>query len=214
MSDVIKINIKGNKKLKAVLPRDDGNNNNVLEIDDEETLEKKFRKEYERGFNDGYRQGSEETEAKYEELLIRKNEEFYGILKEFENKIEEYEQTFSEVVIRLAGIIAKKILKKETESESIIEQTIGDALSQVIAAQKIAIRVNPDDLHLIEKAGATESDLRFSKIRFEADPTIEKGGCIVETEIGNVDARISSQLDEILRQLELNFVKSENDDAG
>ena len=29
------------------------------------------------------------------------------------------------------------------------------------------------------------------------DPNIEKGGCIIETDFGDVDARISSQLDEI-----------------
>ncbi len=29
------------------------------------------------------------------------------------------------------------------------------------------------------------------------DPNIEKGGCIIETDFGDIDARISAQLDEI-----------------
>ena len=44
--------------------------------------------------------------------------------------------------------------------------------------------------------------------------SIEKGGCFVETELGNIDARISSQLNEIIKQLELNFVKEDEESAS
>jgi flagellar biosynthesis/type III secretory pathway protein FliH len=33
------------------------------------------------------------------------------------------------------------------------------------------------------------------RIRLEADETISSGGCIIETESGDVDARIETQLD-------------------
>jgi flagellar biosynthesis/type III secretory pathway protein FliH len=43
----------------------------------------------------------------------------------------------------------------------------------------------------------------FSKIKFEQDDRIELGGCFIESEIGNADGRISSQLNELKRKLEL-----------
>ncbi len=213
MSDVIKIKLGGNKKVKAVLTTEPEENNGVVEIDDEETTQKKLQREYEKGFNDGYEKGSRDTEEKYEELLFEKNAEFYGILKEFETRITEYEESFAEIVIRLSALISQKILKREIENESIILQTISEALSQVIAAKNIMVKVNPEDLSLIENDKEKSKDLRFSKIRFEPDPTIERGGCIVETEIGNVDARIDAQLNEIIKQLELSFLKNKDDDA-
>ncbi len=212
MSDIIKIKL-GNKKVKAVLSTEMDGTKGVVEVDDEETSQKKLQMEYERGFNDGYKQGAEEVENKYEQLIIEKNEEFYEILKKFEEKIEEYENAFTETVIKLASVISKKILKREIENESIIEQTISEALGQVIAADNIIVKINPDDLHLIESESGSERNLKFSKIRFETDPAIEKGGCFVETEIGNVDARINAQLDEIIKHLELSFVKNKEDDA-
>ncbi|MHB9041598.1 MAG: FliH/SctL family protein [Melioribacteraceae bacterium] len=36
---------------------------------------------------------------------------------------------------------------------------------------------------------------------------MELGGCLIETEIGNVDARISTQLNEMQRQLEDSLIK-------
>ncbi len=210
MSDVIKINLKG-KKVKAVLTPEEGAKNSVVEIEDEEAVAKKLQQEYERGFNEGYARGSEEAESQYVEILDEKNQEFYSILKAFEEKIEEYENSFSEIVIKLAGRIAKKIIKREVESEPIIKEIIDDALSQVIAADKIIIRVNPDDYNLLENEENHHKEIRFNKIKFEPDASIEKGGCIVETEIGNVDARISSQITEIMKKLEQKFVKQKNE---
>ena len=210
MSDVIKINLKG-KKVKAVLTPEEGAKNSVVEIEDEESVSKKLQIEYERGFNEGYARGAEETESRYVEILDEKNQEFYSILKAFEEKIEEYENSFSEIVIKLAGRIAKKIIKREVESEPIIKEIIDDALSQVIAADKIIIRVNPDDYDLLESEENHHKEIRFNKIKFESDASIEKGGCIVETEIGNVDARISSQITEITKKLEQKFVKQKNE---
>jgi flagellar biosynthesis/type III secretory pathway protein FliH len=38
-------------------------------------------------------------------------------------------------------------------------------------------------------------------VRFVADDRVARGGCIIETELGVVDARLSTQLDAIERAL-------------
>jgi flagellar assembly protein FliH len=47
----------------------------------------------------------------------------------------------------------------------------------------------------------------FNKIKIEPDACIEQGGCLIETEIGSVDARISTQLSEMQKQLEDSLIK-------
>ena len=37
----------------------------------------------------------------------------------------------------------------------------------------------------------------IEEINILEDPNIEKGGCVVETDFGEVDARISAQLEEV-----------------
>ena len=90
-----------------------------------------------------------------------------------------------------------------------------DALTQVVSSNKIIVRINPEDIKLLEAENdSIGGQPAFSKIRFESDTSIEKGGCFVETELGNIDARISSQLNEIIKQLELYFVKEDEENAS
>ncbi|GEM_PF-2391865 len=211
MSDFVKINIKKKKPVKAsMIESSSKKNGGFLEESDEMALSKKLENEYKRGFNDGFQSGVEETEAKYDQLLLEKNEEFYNILTEMENQFAEYEQAFAKIVIETSGNIASKILKKEISERSIIRETLGEALTQVIASDKILVRINPRDKEILEaNEDGIGNNPAFTKIRFEADSSVEPGGCCVETELGNIDARISSQLNEVIKQLELKFLKED-----
>ncbi len=212
MSDIVKVNIKKKKQVKAsMIAPSSKKNGGFYEESDELTLAAKLQNEYQRGFNEGFQKGIEETEEKYDQLLLEKNEEFYNILTEIENRFMDYEQAFTKVVIETSANIASKILKKEISDKSIIQETLGEALTQVIASDKIVVRINPRDKEILEaNEDSIGSSPEFAKIRFEPDPSVEPGGCFVETELGNIDARISSQLNEIIKQLELKFIKEDN----
>jgi len=70
----------------------------------------------------------------------------------------------------------------------------------------VIIKINPADfsvLHSEDQGIFLEES--FSKIKFEQDEKIEPGGCIVETDIGNVDSRIATQIFEVRKHLEAHF---------
>ena len=77
-----------------------------------------------------------------------------------------------------------------------------------MGANEIRLKLNPAD---IEELNETTKNLihsgSFNKIKIEPDERIELGGCLIETEIGNVDSRISTQLNEMQRQLEDSLIK-------
>ena len=109
MSDVIKLNIKS-KSLKAVLNED---NISSIDIDDQESNDKRFRVELERQFNLGYNKGYDdakaELESEYNQQMMEKAEEFYSIIKSFEERIINYETAFEKVVIETSKQISKKL---------------------------------------------------------------------------------------------------------
>lgn len=100
-------------------------------------------------------------------------------------------------LIRLSVRIAGKVLGRELETNA-------DALSDIVIRairgirheKRIQVRVHPDDLgraraghaRLLEEVGATK------EIEFREDPTVTSGGCIVETDLGIIDARLDTQL--------------------
>jgi type III secretion protein L len=105
---------------------------------------------------------------------------------------------------KLAVRIAERILEREltTNPETVVDIAAA-ALRQAGAPRDVLLRVHPDDLKALERGRPRllERCARAEAVQFRADPTIGRGGCIVETELGTVDARLPVQLDAIERAL-------------
>lgn len=144
-----------------------------------------------------------ELDREYSDKLYKKYEEVYHILEDFDKKLKEYEQSFERLVVGTSVELARKIIQKEVKDQSIINDVVKEAISKVIGANEVRIKFHPDDMKELNTLSRNLiNSSSFSKIKFEEDEKIEKGGCLVETEIGNVDARISTQLEELRRKLE------------
>ncbi|MEW6701357.1 MAG: FliH/SctL family protein [Bacteroidota bacterium] len=204
MSNVIKLNpgnIKPNVKVSAY--------GAAAGTDDEVDLFKKQLDEY---FLKGYKEAEEKTrrevEQEYTNKLVRKYEEVYNIMREFDERFVEFEKSFEVLVIETAFELAKKVVQREISSETIINENVRNAINRIIGANEVRLKLNPAD---IEEISQTSKKIiygsSFNKIKIEADERIEPGGCLVETEIGSVDARISTQLNELKKVLEDSLTK-------
>jgi len=204
MSSVIKLNAKSRKLNVSLKNPLDGNNFTV------ETREDVFKRQLDQHYEKGFGEGQKSVKDSYERELSEKTAEKYdyvdNMILQLNNKIEEYESAFEKVVIDLSVSIAEKIIKKEIERETIVNSLLKESIRKVIGSNKVFVKLNPSDYEIINQESQTQfSGDTYNKIKFESDERIEKGGCLVETEIGNVDARISSQLNEISKRLEANI---------
>lgn len=206
MSDIIKVAIKKNG-IKAKVKSPNGNIVDDYDFNKEKfEIKKKLKNEYEKGFEEGYKEANDKLKEKYESEVYKKSEEFYNILSSFEEKLNQYESSFDKIVKDISTAIAEKIIKRKLDKDSIFQDTLHETLPKIIGANKIVVKINPVELELLEKEELLEVyEKKYGHIKFEPDEKIEKGGCLIETDIGNVDARISSQINEIARQLENNI---------
>jgi len=104
----------------------------------------------------------------------------------------------------LAVRIAERILDRELSlNPDAVSDIVAAALRQAGAPRDIVLRVHPDDLKALERGRPRllERALRAQALQFRADPSIGRGGCIVESELGTVDARLPVQLEAIERAL-------------
>ena len=103
--------------------------------------------------------------------------------------------------------IAKKIIKKELETDpQLIINTIVDVLKTVSKNEpKITIKVKPQAVQFIKDTlpNVTYQYGIEAKINILADPAIEEGGCVFQTNNGIVDASIDTQLEIIRKALEI-----------
>ena len=204
MSNVIKLNSQS-KKASAKVSRF-GN------ADEKESETDLFKKQLEDYYALGYREAQEKTrrdvEREYTDKLVRKYEEVYKILQQFDESFIDYEKAFEKLVIETAFEVAKKIVQREISNDTIINENVRIAINKIMGANEVRLKLNPSDID--EMTEASKNLIHggsFNKIKIEPDARIEHGGCLIETEIGSVDARISTQLSEIQKQLEDSLIK-------
>jgi len=215
MSDIVKLNIKS-KGIKAIvsdqLVGGDGFTElpEVLEREKQEQAHKiELENEFMRGIETGRTEASKELEEKHSQELLAQSKDFYNIISTFEDKITEFENSFNQLVIHVSEKIASKIIQKELETDSTINNILNENLRKIIGANDIVIKLNPKDNAILEKSNNEFlASSGINKIRFESNKNIHVGGCLIESEIGNLDARIESQLNELVQALQNNFLKT------
>ena len=104
----------------------------------------------------------------------------------------------------LAVRIAEKILGRELQMrpEAVVD-VVAEALTAAGASRQVTLRCHPDDLAALERGRPRllERCARAQVVHFRGDGQIGRGGCIVETELATIDARLTTQLDAIERAL-------------
>ena len=99
--------------------------------------------------------------------------------------------------VELALAIAEKVISHEVSvNKEILLGVLKRALEKVIDPEKIKIRINKSDLQFINESGYQLSGFTDNPkdVVIEGDDTISRGGCVIETGFGSIDARIESQL--------------------
>jgi flagellar assembly protein FliH len=149
---------------------------------------------YENGFAQGEKAGMEIAERKIEVVMKRYAE---SIMEVGRLRSALYAQVEREVV-KLAIEVAKKIVHREIQADrEIIETLVHVALSHVAEKSAVTVHLSPLDYnYLLEhRAELTQSEGR--DISLLADQSIERGGCLIQTECGDIDARIEEKFREV-----------------
>lgn len=141
-------------------------------------------------------EGRKQGKAELAELLIRARLHHRQVVAASEKE-----------VVKLALKVAEKIIGRDVERDPrVLAEIVALAVDTVRSVKELTLRVNPKDAailrehkkHLLELIG------RVKEIAIKEDAEVGRGGCVIETEIGIVDAQLANQL-ELLQQLLLGY---------
>ena len=72
--------------------------------------------------------------------------------------------------------------------------------------RKVRIIINPEDMEEVKKMLPDLARLtKGGNFQLTEDPSVGKGGCMLETGFGRVNATIDDQLDEIIKVIEKEY---------
>ena len=103
-------------------------------------------------------------------------------------------------IVRLALAVAEKIIGRSLELDrELTLSVVAQAIESVRNQRELVVRVNPQDAELLRTSRRKLMDLigRTKEIAVREDPEVERGGCVIETENGTVDAQLRTQLQAI-----------------
>ncbi|HCM25237.1 MAG: flagellar assembly protein FliH [Treponema sp. GWB1_62_6] len=161
-----------------------------------------------RGFEAGREAGFAEGRAESDRLVER----LHTILERAQDKRAEILAETEQQIVDLVLLIARKVIKVISENQrNVVVSNVVQALRKVKGRGDVTIRVNVDDIKLTTEH--TKDFIRIiegvKNISVVEDSSVDRGGCLIDTEFGEVDARISSQLAELEQKiLEISPIKA------
>jgi flagellar assembly protein FliH len=162
------------------------------------------REGYDKGFSQGEKDGFELGLKKAEKAVANLEK----LLEELSDVKQNMVRSYEKEIVNVIFAIAKKIVCDQgLRDESLIHRTVLKALHLAADRSEISLRVHPDDVQWIEKVKpeffAGFKDLKHLVVT--PDPSLSRGGCLLESPCGDVDGRIETQLEEIYQVMDEAF---------
>jgi len=168
------------------------------------------REAYEKGFAQGEKDGVELGQRKAIKLI----EDIENLLRSMDDLKQEILALYEHEIVELVFAIAQKVIHRTIRSDDTsIEGTVLSALNLAAEKTKATLRVNPEDFDYVEELRpeffAAVKELKTLTV--VSDPSITRGGCLLESLYGDVDARIETQIEKIHQCLEQVFAERKDD---
>ena len=165
------------------------------------------------GFNVGYQEGREEAIKENAQLLMETTNALNKLQSTFPSAVKQNEDKLIKLSLEIAGAVIQEELQAKPE---ICQRVLESAIKRVSDLEKVIIKVNPLDLDLVlpkqEFFKALLPDVQEFVIT--GHYSIARGGCLIETNSGTIDAQITTQLavvEEVFQKIRSEYDYSEEE---
>ena len=153
------------------------------------------------GYEDGYRDGLVALENFKQSIARQMSAQLGQLVASFDREFEAIEQQLAGAVTRIAVQLARQVVRAELATRpALVAQVAQEAVGAVLASAKyITVQVHPEDLPLVAEGAADALAARGA--RLVAQPTVPRGGCLVVSDAGSVDARVEARWEQATQAL-------------
>lgn len=165
-----------------------------------QTKQEEVESAREEGYDEGFEEGRQDAQEEMAEYVDQSAE----ILDEAKRKREAYLGENTEALIGLAGELAAHIVRDSVNVDSdTAERVVRSALDEIEDVRTITVILSPDDAQAVRdvKDELTKEHPHLEKITVKADDKMERGGCKIRTDFGDVEGTIEGQVEHLTETL-------------
>ena len=153
------------------------------------------------GHEDGFDAGRTAADREMNDMLVTMR----GLLEMARAERHKMMEEAEPELVRLALGIAERVLHQQVALDrGVVVEMAKTAIGRLIERDSVTVRVNPADLERMRQHRdelIAIGDIR--NLRVVEDQRVGRGGVVVDTDAGTIDARISTQLDEARKVLHI-----------
>ncbi len=156
-----------------------------------------FQEGFQKGFQGGKQEGLALSEKRFQGILERAKESLEKLAKarrDLQDSLKSYEAELVSLAFEIGASIAMRELKESPEG---IGEVVQKALERIGESSEVVVKLNPKDLALLKESG----DFEGQGVELVSSPSVKRGGCVVETEKGVVDATLETRIKEVADSL-------------
>ena len=162
---------------------------------------KKIKEEaYEKAYNEGLLKAQSEYEKKLEESVRVFASAVNELVLAKERAVKETEAD----IAKLLALSVEKITRlKIDKDDQLVMRLLNETLPLIAETEELVIEVNQDDYQTLEDNREAIVSLcpKVKNIRFIVSKEVEKGGCLIQSGLGKIDARLSVQIDNLIAKI-------------
>jgi flagellar assembly protein FliH len=167
----------------------------ILLAEHRERLAALEREAFTKGYAQGERAGMEAGGKRAEAMLRRIGQTIEELGGLRQTLIHETERE----MVQLALTLARRVVHREVTLDPELAAALAHvALERLGTTTPATIRLNPEDYTVVAQDSARWGGQTVTVV---PDPSISRGGCLVDSAFGSVDATIERQFDELSRAL-------------
>jgi len=154
-----------------------------------------------------YERGRHEGEIALREQLIAQRNEMAallnGVIDSLQKTVPQLVHETESALIQLALESAQKIVAGMPVNPKLVESVVREALQQVEDTAEVVIQLHPDDLALLQKhkSDVLKPPPNSKPLQFASSAEVTRGGCLLRTRFGVIDARRETKLDQLREAL-------------
>lgn len=140
----------------------------------------------------GYEEGRAHAQAELQQHLL----DAAAALTEAQAQRHMMAQQNSAALADLALRIARKVIGEHLAADTVlVARVVEQAVRELEPTTRLAVHVHADDLAAVQQRKvALDRLVSGGSVEIVADETVDRGGCILVSPVGEVDARISTKL--------------------
>jgi|GEM_PF-2345252 len=156
---------------------------------------------YQSGFDAGFEAGKKEMQLQYQNEIQAVN----AIINQLQESRWRLEREAELNVIELVIQIAQRLTNSELQTDpGKIENILKETLSHVENDEVLEIQLNSEDYDYLTQQSELPESLN-PDVKIKKSTSLDRGGCIVQTNMESIDATIETKLEQISRQLYANI---------